>query len=72
MYSWPDSSNLGQLSCQYQTDRTPDFYLHETADWLVFPHELNGLSVEEILENKPGIRAISHKLEQLKAAADPP
>jgi hypoxanthine phosphoribosyltransferase len=54
-----------------KTDRTPDFYLHETADWLVFPHELNGLSVDEILKNKPGISAIRHKLEQLKAGANP-
>lgn len=34
------------------TDITPDFYLEETAEWLVFPHELVGLSKEEILEHK--------------------
>ena len=32
--------------------RRPDFYLHETSSWLVFPHELSGLSNEEILANK--------------------
>jgi len=37
------------------TDRTPDFYLHETDQWLVFPHELKGLSIEEIIQNKPEI-----------------
>ncbi len=34
------------------TDITPDFYLEETDQWLVFPHELVGLSKEEILEHK--------------------
>lgn len=38
-----------------RTDRTPDFYLHETNKWLVFPHEIIGLTEEEILENKPGV-----------------
>ncbi len=31
----------------------PDFYVHETSHWLVFPHELQGLTREEILANKP-------------------
>ncbi len=35
------------------TDIVPDFYIHETDSWLVFPHELNGLSVEEIKRGKP-------------------
>ena len=29
-------------------DNVPDYYLHETNKWLVFPHELDGLSIEEI------------------------
>ena len=32
----------------------PDFFVHETEDWLVFPHEINGLSREEIIAHKPG------------------
>ena len=36
-----------------KVDLTPDFYLHETDNWLVFPHELHGLSDEEIAANKP-------------------
>ncbi len=28
-----------------KTDRKPDFYIHETEKWLVFPHELEGLSM---------------------------
>ena len=36
------------------TSLTPDFYIHETDAWLVFPHELHGLSHEEI-RNKKGL-----------------
>ncbi|WP_370979673.1 phosphoribosyltransferase [Agaribacterium sp. ZY112] len=34
------------------TKRVPDFFLHETNDWLVFPHELEGLSLDEIRTGK--------------------
>ena len=40
----------------------PHYYLHETDRWLVFPHELAGLSVDEILACKPGIDAIRARL----------
>jgi hypothetical protein len=30
----------------------PDYYLHETSSWLVFPHEFEGLSTPEIKELK--------------------
>lgn len=36
-----------------QTNITPDFYVHETDEWLVFPHELDGLTKAEILAGKP-------------------
>ena len=35
------------------TDRVPDFYLHETDEWTVFPHELQGCSAEELRGTKP-------------------
>jgi len=35
------------------TDIEPDYYIHDTDDWLVFPHEVNGLTPEEIEEGKP-------------------
>lgn len=38
---------------QNQTEMTPDYYLHETNEWIVFPHELMGLSAEEIQQHKP-------------------
>lgn len=33
--------------------RTPDWYVHATDQWLVFPHELVGLTEMEIAEHKP-------------------
>lgn len=37
---------------QNRTERVPDFYMHETDDWLVLPYELCGLSDEELRDNK--------------------
>jgi uncharacterized protein len=34
------------------TTRVPDFYVHATDNWLVFPHELKGLQMEEIIAGK--------------------
>jgi hypothetical protein len=31
----------------------PDYYIRDTDSWLVFPHEIQGLTREEILEHKP-------------------
>lgn len=47
-----------------RTNRVPDYYLHETDKWLVFPHELSGLSAQEILDKKPGISALRAALEK--------
>lgn len=47
-----------------RTDRTPDYYLHQTDKWLVFPHELSGLSVQELLDKKPGIATLRTALEK--------
>ena len=41
-----------------RTDRRPDYYIHETDKWLVFPHELKGLTDEEIARHKPDIARI--------------
>lgn len=41
-----------------ETDRVPDYYVHEADSWLVFPHELNGLTKEEIFANKPVAKKI--------------
>jgi hypoxanthine phosphoribosyltransferase len=36
-----------------RTKLLPDYYIRATDDWLVFPHEVQGLTREEILEHKP-------------------
>ncbi len=36
-----------------KVDFEPDYYMHTTDKWLVFPHELQGLSDEEIAQYKP-------------------
>jgi len=41
-----------------ETDIVPDYFLHETAEWLVFPHELDSLTAEELREHRPGIAKI--------------
>ena len=45
-----------------KTDRKPDFYIHETEKWLVFPHELEGLSIKEIVESKPELDDLINKI----------
>jgi len=41
-----------------RTDLEPDYFLHKSDDWLVFPHELKKLNQEEMLANKPGLKQI--------------
>lgn len=41
-----------------QTQLSPDFFMRETEDWLIFPHELDGLTEEEIAQNKPSAKQI--------------
>ena len=49
-----------------ETDLTPDYFIHETAEWLVFPHELDALTPEELKASRPEIAAI------IDAAKSPP
>ena len=41
-----------------ETDLVPDYYIHETAEWLVFPHELDALSPDELRAARPEIARI--------------
>ena len=41
-----------------ETELVPDYYVHETAEWLVFPHELDALSGEELQNTRPEIASI--------------
>jgi len=36
-----------------KTGRKPDYYLHETTQWLKFPHSLEGLTDDEIKQHRP-------------------
>ncbi len=38
-----------------ETDLVPDYYLHETDQWIKFPYSLEGLTHAEIAEKKPEI-----------------
>jgi hypoxanthine phosphoribosyltransferase len=44
-----------------RTDRRPEYFIHETDKWLVFPHELTGLTEEEIARHKPEIDRVIHE-----------
>ncbi|MEO0410718.1 MAG: phosphoribosyltransferase family protein [Pseudomonadota bacterium] len=35
-----------------KTDRVPDYYVHQTDAWLVFPHELRGCTLDELKAHK--------------------
>ncbi len=41
-----------------ETDLVPDYYLKETAEWLVFPHELDALTPEEMVRTRPQLHDI--------------
>lgn len=43
-----------------ETDLVPDYYLHETSEWLVFPHELDALTPEETKLRRPGVYEVMY------------
>jgi hypoxanthine phosphoribosyltransferase len=45
-----------------ETELVPDYYLRETDEWLVFPHELDALTPEELEQHRPDIAAIVHRV----------
>ncbi len=51
-----------------KTIRAPEFYVHETADWLILPYELSGLSMEELRHHKPEIQPVVDRLDALMQA----
>ena len=44
-----------------QTDIVPDYYVHETDDWLVFPHELDAFSAEEMRKLRPAVAEVVNR-----------
>ncbi|OYQ30087.1 hypoxanthine phosphoribosyltransferase [Sandarakinorhabdus cyanobacteriorum] len=50
-----------------QTALTPDYFIHESNDWLVFPHEIDGLTADEIRAHKPAADVILAPIKGLTA-----
>ena len=46
-----------------KVDLVPDYYLHASEEWLVFPHEISGLSAEEISKGKSDLANIQDLFE---------
>ena len=53
---------------QNQTDLKPDFFIVKTDKWIVFPHELDGLTPDEVKEKHPAIHdlLVIDRLNELK------
>lgn len=51
----PDEVRIAAPWYRSAGGRVPDYYLHETGDWLVLPYELTGLTREEMSEHNPWI-----------------
>ena len=46
---------LWQRNAEIAGENKPDYVLHKTEQWLVFPYELKGLSENEIRTHKPHV-----------------
>ncbi|MCF1428739.1 MAG: hypoxanthine phosphoribosyltransferase [Shewanella sp.] len=55
-----------RIACPYykpantQVPLKPDYYIHNSDEWLVFPHEVSGLSEQELDEGKGDLVNIRH------------
>ena len=45
-----------------KTLRVPEYYVHETRDWLVLPYELSGFSIPELTDNRPEMADLLRRL----------
>ncbi|MDH3620760.1 MAG: phosphoribosyltransferase family protein [Gammaproteobacteria bacterium] len=45
-----------------KTLRVPEYYVHETREWLVLPYELSGFSITELTENRPEMADLLKRL----------
>ena len=53
-----------------KTLQTPDYYVHETDEWLVLPYELSGFTIEELRENRPEMSGLIDRLAPHVTAKD--
>ena len=45
-----------------KTLRKPEYFIHETTDWLVLPYEMSGFSIEELQANRPEMKKLLERL----------
>ena len=45
-------------------EMVPDYFIHESEEWLVFPHEITGLNVDEILDGKTDLANIKYLFQE--------
>jgi len=50
-----------------QTERVPDYFLHETEQWLKFPHSLEGLDDAEIATHRGALHTILRSSDKVQA-----
>ena len=56
-----------------KTLRVPEYFVHETKDWLVLPYELSGFSIDELQQNRPELTGLLKRLApHIKAEDDLP
>ncbi len=56
-----------------KTLRVPEYFVHETSDWLVLPYELSGFSIDELQQNRPELTGLLKRLApHIKAKDDLP
>ncbi|MDC0602369.1 phosphoribosyltransferase family protein [Aliiglaciecola sp.] len=57
-----------RIACPYykpannKTQIVPDYFIHESDEWLVFPHEISGLTPDEIIEGKSDLKNVHNIL----------
>ncbi len=50
-----------------RTDLTPHYYIHETDQWLVFPHEMDGMNRAELKIHKPRLLPFIEDMDEFYA-----
>ena len=53
-----------------KTSSKPDYFLYETEKWLVFPHEMMGLGLNEACENKTELAPLKGRITKLMQSKD--
>ena len=52
-----------------RTLRTPNYFVHETRDWLALPYELTGMTLEELRQHRPELLGVLERLQPLVETA---